>query len=151
MENMKMRDYPNVNANTPKLINELRNFFQRDGYEVTQPRKESSGFVLKASKSNTWRDWIGWSHALTIRVTSETESPETRAWVGEERWREKFISGGLGAFLCLFTFGLLAPFGVILLFLALIGAYQQNKLSENTWNIIQEHMERQTEETNSLY
>jgi len=139
MKNMKMRDYPN-NADMPKLINELRNFFQRGGYEVAPPRKEPSGFVLKASKSSTWRDWTGWSH----RVTSETEPPETRAWVGEERWREKFIAGGLGAFLC--TTIAFSWLGFPLLVLALIGAYQQNKLSENTWNIIQEHMELQSEQ-----
>ena len=69
---METRNYPGVEVNMQTLTNQLRELLDNHGYKVLT-KKEPSGVVLEAHKSNTVRDWTALSHALTIRVTPEHE------------------------------------------------------------------------------
>src|ERR1044071_9582490 len=75
---MESRYYPGVEADTIKLMVELRDLFDED-FEV-QTMQVSSTAVLQARKSSTLRDITGLSAALTITVTPETGG--TRVEVG---------------------------------------------------------------------
>src|SRR5437763_16668303 len=82
---MESRYYPGVEADTIKLMTELRDVFDED-FEV-QTMQVSSTAVLQARKSSTLRDITGWSAALTIKLTPETGG--TRVEMGLQKWVDK--------------------------------------------------------------
>ena len=82
---MESRYYPGVEADTIKLMTELRDLFDED-FEV-QSMQVSSTAVLQARKSSTLRDITGLSAALTIKVTPETGG--TRVEMGMQKWFDK--------------------------------------------------------------
>lgn len=67
---MATRSY-SVQANLPRLQNDLDALLRNAGYKLEVTRETSSGFVIEGTISNTVRDWTGLSSALTVRVTSE--------------------------------------------------------------------------------
>src|SRR6476661_11288188 len=122
---MESRYYPGVEADTIKLMVELRDLFDED-FEV-QTMQVSSTAVLQARKSSTLRDITGLSAALTIKVTPE--SGGTRVEIGMQKWFDKAAVAAVGAIV-------FAP----LLALAALGAYWQYKLTEDAWKIIEDHI-----------
>src|SRR6478672_4320290 len=124
---MDSRYYPGVEADTSKLIAELRNLFDED-YEV-QTMNVSTTSVLQARKSSTLRDLTGLSSALTIKITPE--SGGTRVEIGMQKWFDKAAVAAVGV-------AVFPP----LLALAALGAYWQYKLTEDTWKIIENHIAR---------
>jgi len=125
---MDSRYYPGVEADVFRLVAELRNIFDQD-YEV-QTMHVSSTTVVQARKSGTLRDLTGLSAALTIKVTPEAGG--TRVEIGMQKWFDK---AAVAAVALLLSAGLL-------LALPALGAYWQYKLTEDAWNIIEEHIAR---------
>jgi len=125
---MDSRYYPGVEADVSRLVAELRNIFDQD-YEV-QTMHVSSTTVVQARKSGTLRDLTGLSAALTIKVTPEAGG--TRVEIGMQKWFDK---AAVAAVALLLSAGLL-------LALPALGAYWQYKLTEDAWNIIEEHIAR---------
>jgi hypothetical protein len=125
---MDSRYYPGVEADTSKLIAELRAMFD-DDYEV-QTMHVSSTTVLQARKSSTLRDLTGLSAALTIKITPEAGG--TRVEIGMQKWLDKAAIAALAVIL---SAGLLIA-------LPALGAYWQYKITEDAWKIIEAHISR---------
>src|SRR5919198_3863450 len=113
---MESRYYPGVEADTVKLMMELRDLFDED-YEV-QTMQVSSTAVLQARKSSTLRDLTGLSAALTIKITPEQGG--TRVEIGMQKWFDKAAVAAVALF---FSMG-------ALLALPALGAYWQFKVTE---------------------
>jgi len=125
---MESRYYPGVEADTIKLMTELRDLFDED-FEV-QTMQVSSTSVLQARKSSTLRDITGLSAALTIKITPETGG--TRVEMGLQKWFDKAAVAAVA----------LALSAGLLLALPALGAYWQYKLTEDAWKIIEAHIAR---------
>ena len=125
---MDSRYYPGVEADTSKLVAELRTLFDED-YEV-QTMHVSATTILQARKSSTLRELTGLSAALTIKVTAEAGG--TRVEIGMQKWADK---AAVAAVALLLSAGLLVA-------LPAIGAYWQYKLNEDAWTIIEDHIAR---------
>ena len=125
---MDSRYYPGVETDTTMLITELRSIFDED-YEV-QTMQVSATTVLQARKSSTLRDLTGLSAALTIKITAEAGG--TRVEIGMQKWADK---AAVAAVALLLSAGLLMA-------LPALGAYWQYKLTENAWQIIEDHIAR---------
>src|SRR6266542_282839 len=125
---MESRYYPGVEADTIKLMTELRDLFDED-FEV-QTMQVSSTSVLQARKSSTLRDITGLSAALTIKVTPETGG--TRVEMGLQKWFDKAAVAAVA----------LALSAGLLIALPALGAYWQYKLTEDAWKIIEDHIAR---------
>ena len=82
---MESRYYPGVEADTIKLMTELRDLFD-ENFQL-QTMQVSSTAILQARKSSTLRDITGLSAALTIKVTPE--SGGTRVEIGMQKWFDK--------------------------------------------------------------
>src|ERR1051326_7296869 len=124
---MESRYYPGVEADTIKLMVELRDLFDED-FEV-QTEQVSSTAVLQALKSSTLRDVTGLSAALTIKVTPEAGA--TRVEMAMQKWFDK-------AAIAAVAWVLAGP----LIALPALGAYWQYKLTEDAWKIIEAHITR---------
>src|SRR5437762_11226454 len=125
---MESRYYPGVEADTIRLMTELRDLFDED-FDV-QTMQVSSTAVLQARKSSTLRDITGLSAALTIKITPETGG--TRVEIGMQRWFDKAAVAAVA----------LALSAGLLLALPALGAYWQYKLTEEAWKIIDAHIAR---------
>jgi hypothetical protein len=151
---METRNYPGIEVNMQKLIEQLRQVFDNRSYKVRH-RYESSGFVLEADKSSKIRDWIALSHALTIKVTPEHQG--TRVWVGKQKWFEKLFVLAVGIFFYTFNiFRNCVPsylvykkpqweqyiniLGIILIALTALGMYFQYTITQDAWNTIEDHI-----------
>jgi hypothetical protein len=124
---MESRYYPGVEADTIKLMTELRDLFDED-FEV-QTMQVSSTSVLQARKSSTLRDITGLSAALTIKVTPETGG--TRVELGMQKWFDKAAVAAI-------AFLVAGP----LMALPALGAYWQYRLTEDAWSKIEAHISR---------
>src|SRR5437588_1181954 len=124
---MESRYYPGVEADITSLMTSLRHLFDED-FEV-QSMQVSSTAVLQARKSSTLREITGLAAALTIKVTPETGG--TRVELGMQRWFDKAAVAAI-------AFLLAGP----LIALPALGAYWQYKLTEDAWQIIEDHIAR---------
>ena len=124
---MESRYYPGVEADTIKVMVELRDLFDED-FEV-QTMQVSSTAVLQARKSSTLRDITGLSTALTIKVTPE--SGGTRVEIGMQKWLDKAAIAAIAV-------AVFPP----LLALPAFGAYSQYKVTEDAWKKIEAHIAR---------
>jgi hypothetical protein len=124
---MESRYYPGVEADVIKLMTELRDLFDED-FEI-QTMNVSSTAVLQARKSSTLRDITGLSAALTIKVTPETGG--TRVEIGMQKWFDKAAVAAVA----------MAIFPVLMA-LPAIGAYWQYKITEDTWQKVEDHIAR---------
>src|SRR5215203_53967 len=125
---MESRYYPGVEADTIKLMTELRDVFDED-FQL-QTMQVSSTAILQARKSSTLRDITGLSAALTIKVTPEHGG--TRVEIGMQKWLDKAAVAAVAVFLS----------AGLLLALPALGAYWQYKLTEDAWKIIETHIAR---------
>jgi len=125
---MDSRYYLGVEADTSKLVAELRTLFDED-YEV-QTMHVSTTTILQARKSSTLRELTGLSAALTIKVTAEAGG--TRVEIEMQKWADK---AAVAAVALLLSAGLLVA-------LPAVGAYWQYKLNEDAWTIIEDHIAR---------
>ncbi len=126
---MESRFYPGVEAETPRLQNELRALFSsEEAYEI-QTMQISSTAILQARKTGTLRDLTGLSAALTIKVTPEHGG--TRVEIGMQKWFDKAAVGAV-------AYLVFPP----LLALPALGAYWQHRLTEDAWKIIEAHIAR---------
>src|SRR5688572_30955842 len=125
---MESRYYPGVEADTIKLMTELRDLFD-ENFDL-QTMQVSSTAILQARKSSTLRDITGLSAALTIKITPE--SGGTRVEIGMQKWFDK---AAVAAVAVILSAGLL-------LALPALGAYWQYRLTEDAWKIIEQHIAR---------
>src|SRR5688572_9584494 len=125
---MESRYYPGVEADTIKLMTELRDLFD-ENFDL-QTMQVSSTAILQARKSSTLRDITGLSAALTIKITPE--SGGTRVEIGMQKWFDK---AAVAAVAVILSAGLL-------LALPALGAYWQYKITEDAWKIIEGHIAR---------
>ena len=126
---MDSRYYPGVEADTTRLVAELRKPLDDDDYEV-QIMQVSQTTVMQARKSSTLRDLTGLSSALTIKITAEHGG--TRVEIGMQKWFDK------AAVAAVVTMFLAAP----LLAIPALGAYWQYRLTEDSWKIVEAHITR---------
>jgi hypothetical protein len=125
---MESRFYPGVQADTVKLMAELRTLFDADTAFEIQTMQVSSTAVLQARKTSTLRDLTGLSAALTIKVT--TEHGGTRVEIGMQKWLDKAAVAAVAVFLS----------AGLLLALPALGAYWQYKLTEDAWKVVEAHI-----------
>lgn len=104
------------------LLPELENFFRMQGHQV-QIIPVAEGQILQALKENTLSVITGQSSALTIKVMPNPSG--TLVEIGASKWIDKAAAGVIG-------YVLLPP----LILFPIIGMYNQYKLSEEVWRII---------------
>ncbi|NJO41331.1 MAG: hypothetical protein HC769_13065 [Cyanobacteria bacterium CRU_2_1] len=152
---MASKNYSSKEVDLAELITELRDFFDTRNYRVQRRDGPSGGIILDALKSGNPRDLLGLSLALTTRITFGPEV--TRVWIGNQKWVDKIIVGfvGLLVFVLIgevnisigcyfdtpqFLYLLLKMFSMSLMILPAIGAYLQYKVTQDTWNAIEDHV-----------
>jgi hypothetical protein len=151
---MVSKNYPNKEIDMIELITELLDFFETRNYRILRKDGLAGGIILDALKFGKPRDWLGLSLSLTIRLTSGSEV--TRIWIGNQRWIDKIVVGFIGIIffvalgsitiscfnfdLLQLSYFLLKMFSVLLVILPLIGSYLQYKVTQDTWNIIENHL-----------
>lgn len=118
---MKNKIY-SVELQAATLLAELENFFRIKGHQV-QTVPISGGQILQALKESTLSALTGQSSALTIKVMPVVQG--TMVEIGSSKWIDKAAAGVIG-------YVLLPP----LILFPLIGMYNQMKLAEEAWRII---------------
>jgi hypothetical protein len=109
------------------LAHALADTFSSEGYEVQVLPDAGSGTTVQARKEDTLRRIAGMSSALTMVLGREGENVFVD--VGGAHWVDKGIAAGVGAVL---FFPALITAG--------IGAYQQNHLNKEAWQIVEDHI-----------
>jgi hypothetical protein len=127
---MDSRYYPGVEVDVARLVAELRKLCDEGDYEV-QTVQVAQTSVMQVRKSSTLRDLAGLSAALTIKITPEHGG--TRVDIGMQKWFDK---AAVAAVAVLLSAGML-------LALPALGAYWQHKLTENAWQVVEDHVARQ--------
>src|ERR1051326_1104517 len=125
---MKSKLYSIQNLRTDQLLAELENFFASQGHQV-QILPINGGQVLQAQKETTFSALTGQSSALTIKVIQDAYG--TRAEIGSSKWIDKAAVGVIG-------YVILPP----LILIPIIGMYNQYKLGEDAWRIIDSFVAR---------
>ena len=125
---MDSRYYPGVEADVSQLIKELHPLFN-EKYDV-QTMHVSATTVLQARKSGTLRELTGQTAALTIKITPEAGG--TRVEIGMQKWFAKAAFAAIA----------LAVSAGLLIAIPAFGAYQQYKVTEDAWKIIEDHIAR---------
>jgi hypothetical protein len=129
---MPTRTYEGITADVPQLVTALRERLERDEFEVL-PSKTGLTVVVQARKTSKVRNLAGMSHTLTIRISPQEGG--TVVEVGKQSWGNKAGSAAVGLLFAGATMGLsLAP--------AAVGAYQQQQLTDDIWQIVEAHMAR---------
>src|ERR1051325_3230867 len=126
---MQNKLYRVTNANVNALMAELEQFFRMQGHQV-QVIPVNGSQILQALKETTLSTITGQSSALTIKVTAEQTG--TRVEIGSSKWIDKAAIGVIGY--------VIMP---LLAIIPIIGAYNQYKLSEDAWHIVDAFMARQ--------
>lgn len=126
---MEVRKYPGIQADVPQIINELREFFDNFDFKEVRIRNELGSVILEAKKTGKIRDLTGFSYALTIKITPTPTGTDVA--IGRQKWIEKALIGGVAA---------VTPIGIPLAIPFAIGAYNQYKLTEDAWNVVERHM-----------
>jgi len=117
-----------------QLLSELENYFRMQGHQV-QIVPVAGGQVLQALKESTLSAITGQSSALTIKVLPHPQG--TMVEIGSSKWIDKAAAGVIG-------YVLLPP----LILFPIIGMYNQYRLSEEAWRIIDSFAAR-TQTTNN--
>lgn len=123
---MDNRYYGGVEVDAAQLVSELRRVFDEEAYDV-QTMQVSHTTVMQARRSGTWRELTGLSAALTIKITPEHGG--TRVEIGMQKWFDKAAVALVAV--------MLQPW---LLALPALGAYWQNKATEQAWETIEAHI-----------
>lgn len=125
---MKSKLYSVSNFTPTALVSELEQFFQAQQHR-TQSVLIASGYLIQAQRESTFSNILGQSSALTVKLVVGVDSVEVE--VGSAKWIDKAAVGVIGY--------VILP---VLAIIPIIGAYNQYKLSEDVWNIIDSHMAR---------
>lgn len=120
-----------------QLLAELENYFRMQGHQV-QVIPVAGGQVLQALKESTLSVITGQSSALTIKVIPNPNG--TLVEIGASKWIDKAAAGVIG-------YVLLPP----LILFPIIGMYNQFRLSEEAWRIIDSFASRAQAARNSPY
>jgi|SRR6185369_15285593 len=125
---MQSKLYPVTDLDVVALLTELENFFKMQGHQV-QVLQIGQGHVIQAQKETTFSTLTGQSSAMTIKIMTEPNG--TRVEVGSSKWIDKAAVGVIGY-----------VFMPVLAIFPLIGAYNQMKLGEDAWRIVNAFMSR---------
>ncbi|MCW5313449.1 hypothetical protein GTQ43_06395 [Nostoc sp. KVJ3] len=151
------KNFPNKEVDVSVLVNHLREFFETKNYKVDFQKGAAGAIILDANQSTTIRDWLGLSLRITLRLN--TGSEVTRIWIGNQKWVDKIIVAFIGIVLWLLTITYYKPscasyyirnnssniplliiiFVGLLIILPTIGAYLQLKITQDVWNMIENH------------
>lgn len=123
---MQSKLYNVRNIDSDQLMAALEHFFHMQAHQV-QVLRIGGGLVLQAQKESTFSTLTGQSSALTIKVM--TEEAGTRVEIGSSKWIDKAAVGVLGY--------VIMP---VLAIFPIIGLYNQYKLGEEAWKIIDAFM-----------
>lgn len=125
---MKNKFFPLPNVNPAPLVTQLERFFRANNHEV-QILPLDNGQVVQAQKETTFSALTGQSSALTIKI--ETDGQGLHVDVGSSKWIDKAAVGVVG-------YILLPPLAII----PMIGMYNQYKLGEEVWRIVEAFVAR---------
>jgi hypothetical protein len=119
---MKQKLYSINNLNISALLSELEQFFKQQGHQV-QILPLNGGQVLQALKESDFSALLGQSSALTIKAIPEAQG--LRVEIGSSKWIDKAAVGMIGY--------VIMP---VLAIIPMIGMYNQYKLGEDAWRVI---------------
>ncbi len=126
---MQTKQYPVGNPNLVELASELEQFFKVQGHQ-TQSFPVGNGYLVQAQKESTLSNILGQSSALTVKIVSDVNL--TIVEIGSSKWMDKAAVGVIGF--------VIMP---VLAIIPMIGAYNQYKLAEDAWKIVDSFMARQ--------
>lgn len=134
---MQTKKYPVGNPNFIELAAELEKFFKMQGHQ-TQSFPVGNGYLVQAQKESTLSNILGQSSALTVKIVSDVNL--TIVEIGSSKWIDKAAVGVIGF--------VIMP---VLAIIPMIGAYNQYKLAEDAWKIVDAFMDRQLQSRPSGY
>ncbi|MEH2241468.1 hypothetical protein [Nostoc sp.] len=144
---MPSKNFSSKEVDVAVLVREFREFFETQNYKVDFKEGAAGAIILDANQSTLIRDWLGLSLRTTVRLN--TGSEVTRIWIGNQKWVDKIIIGFIGIVL-LFLAKSYYPYGNtpllvvivigLLIILPTVGAYLQLKITQEIWNVVENHM-----------
>jgi len=119
---MQSRFYPTLNVTT--AVERMRQFFGSEGHDI-QVLAGGDITIIQARKETTLTNLTGLSSALTIRFAPDGSGVRVEA--GVTKWMDKAAVG---------VVGLAVPMLWPLMATAAYGAYNQHKLIQDIWRIL---------------
>jgi hypothetical protein len=121
--NSKTRRYACVRDDVPKLIVEVKNWLDAEGFDSQQMNTDDNGVLLQIKKRGSWRDFVGMATSLNI-VFREVDGL-MNVEIGAGKWIDKAAVGTVSMFI-------LWPLAVT----AGFGAWEQMKMPDKIYDFI---------------
>ena len=121
--NSKTRRYACERDDVPKLIVEVKNWLDTEGFDSQQMNTDDNGVLLQIKKRGSWRDFVGMATSLNI-VFREADGLMT-VEIGAGKWIDKAAVGTVSMFI-------LWPLAVT----AGFGAWEQMKMPDKIYGFI---------------
>ena len=110
------------------LIQTTQNWLTGEGFRCQKLKIEDGGTLIQIEKIGDWREFVGMSTALNI-IFSQAGN-KLNVEIGEGKWIDKAIAGGIGWFVFLWPLAITSA----------IGAWQQLKMPERIFRHIAEFL-----------
>ena len=121
--NTKGRKYACEPGDSPRLIADVRNWLDGQGFDCQQLALERRGILLQIKKRGAWRDFVGMSTSLNIAFRQSRDVLTVE--IGAGKWLDKAIAGTVSIFV-------LWPLAVT----AGLGAWEQTRMPEKIFGYI---------------
>ena len=121
--NSKTRRFACLRDDVPKLIVDVKNWLDADGFDSQQMNTDDNGVLLQIKKRGSWRDFVGMATSLNI-VFREADGLLT-VEIGAGKWIDKAAVGTVSMFI-------LWPLAVT----AGFGAWEQMKMPDKIFGFI---------------
>ncbi|HOI13580.1 MAG TPA: hypothetical protein PLG75_06965 [Methanoculleus sp.] len=124
MTDEKIFTAPGINLN--HLVVHLAKWLDDEGFE-SQRLQDKETIALQARKKGTWRNLLGMSSALTIKLQSDDRS--LRVEMGAAKWVDKAVAGAIGMLV-------FWPLAVTTVY----GSWEQMKLPQRVFQEIEQYI-----------
>jgi hypothetical protein len=121
--NSRTRRYACASGDTARLIADLRNWFDGQGFDCQQLSTETHGVLLQIKKRGGWREFVGMSTSLNIAFNQADDTLTVE--IGAGKWIDKAVAGTVSMFV-LWPLAITAGFG----------AWEQTKMPDKVFDYI---------------
>jgi TIR domain len=121
--NSRTRRYACASGDTARLIADLRNWFDGQGFDCQQLSTETHGVLLQIKKRGGWREFVGMSTSLNIAFNQADDTLTVE--IGAGKWIDKAVAGTVSMFV-------LWPLAIT----AGLGAWEQTKMPDKVFDYI---------------
>jgi hypothetical protein len=119
----KTRRYACASGDTARLIADVKNWLDGQGFDCQQLSTERQGVLLQIKKRGGWRDFVGMSTSLNIAFNQADDTLTVE--IGAGKWIDKAVVGTVSIFM-LWPLAITAGFG----------AWEQTKMPDKVFDYI---------------